>query len=167
MSWLSLAAAKWGYRRLDLWWCHLILKKVPDGSFASAARSEIHLLYLGIWRNVTARRCRGTGAEHGKALTQTGGAHHDRQKKQHILCVVGSSIAILKDPTMTRIVIMLACFVPAPALAHVGHVGGLAGHDHWVIAAAISAALAAAAVAALKGRREEASEENEPELQEA
>jgi len=68
---------------------------------------------------------------------------------------------------MTRIVIILACFIPAPALAHIGHVGGLVGHDHWVIAAAISAALAAAAVAALKGRREEASEENEPELQEA
>ena len=167
MSWLSLAAAKWGYRRLDLWWCHLILKKVPDGSFASAARSEIHLLYLGIWRNVPARRCRGTGAEHGKALTQTGGAHHDRQKKQHILYVVGSSIAILKDPTMTRIVIILACFGPAPALAHVGHVGGLAGHDHWVAVAAIAAALVAAAVVALKGRGVEASKEHEPELQEA
>ena len=59
---------------------------------------------------------------------------------------------------MTRIVIILACFIPAPALAHIGHVGGLAGHDHWVIAAA---------VAALKGRGAEASEENEPELQEA
>jgi hypothetical protein len=86
---------------------------------------------------------------------------------QHILYVVGSSIAILKDPTMTRIVIILACFIPAPALAHIGHVGGLAGHDHWVIAAVIAAALAAAAVAALKGRGAEASEENEPELQEA
>jgi hypothetical protein len=68
---------------------------------------------------------------------------------------------------MTRIVIILACFIPAAALAHIGHVGGLAGHDHWVIAAAIAAALAAAAVAALKGRGAGASEENEPELQEA
>ena len=68
---------------------------------------------------------------------------------------------------MTRTVIILACFIPAPALAHIGHVDGLAGHDHWVIAAAIAAALAAAAVAALKGRGAGASEENEPELQEA
>ena len=105
--------------------------------------------------------------EHGKALTQTGDAHHDRQQTQHILYVVGSSITILKDPTMTRIVIMLACFVPAPALSHIGHVGGLAGHNHWVAVAAIAAALVAAAVAALKGRGVEASKEHEPELQEA
>ena len=68
---------------------------------------------------------------------------------------------------MTRIVIILACFVPAHALAHVGHVGGLAGHDHWVAVAAIAAALVAAAVVALKGRGVEASKEHEPELQEA
>ena len=63
---------------------------------------------------------------------------------------------------MTRIVTISACFIPATALAHIGHfghIGGLAGHDHWVIAAA--------AVAALKGSGAEASEENEPELQEA
>jgi hypothetical protein len=64
---------------------------------------------------------------------------------------------------MTRIVIILACFIPAPALAHIGHVGGLASYEYWVIAAA----LAAAAVAVFKGRGAEASEENEPELQEA
>ena len=68
---------------------------------------------------------------------------------------------------MTRIVIMLACFVPAPALAHVGHVGGLAGHDHWVALAAIAAALDAAAMVALRGCGVEASKEHEPELQEA
>jgi len=68
---------------------------------------------------------------------------------------------------MTRIVIILACFIPAPALAHIGHVGGLVSHEHWVIAAAIAVALAAAAVAALKGWGAEASKENEPELQEA
>jgi hypothetical protein len=87
-------------------------------------------------------------------LTQTGGAHHDRQKKQHILYVVGSSIAILKDPTMTSIMIIFSCF--AIALAYVGHVGGLTGHNHWVAVAAIAAALVAAAVAALKGRGVEA-----------
>ena len=66
---------------------------------------------------------------------------------------------------MTRTVIILACFIPAPALAHIGHVGGLASYEYWVIAAAIAVALAAAAV--FKGRGAEASEENEPELQEA
>ena len=64
---------------------------------------------------------------------------------------------------MTRIVIILACFITAPALAHIGHVGGLASYEYWVIAVA----LAAAAVAVFKGRGAEASEENEPELQEA
>ncbi len=68
---------------------------------------------------------------------------------------------------MSRTVIILACFVPAPALAHVGHVGGFAGHNHWVAVAAIAAALVADAVAALKGRGVEASKEHEPELQEA
>ena len=80
-------------------------------------------------------------------MTQTGGADHDRQKKQHILYVVGSSIAILKDPTMTRIMIIFSCF--AILLAYVGHVGGLEGPNHWVAVAAIAAALVAAAVAAL------------------
>ena len=74
---------------------------------------------------------------------------------------------------MTRIVIILACFITAPALAHIGHighighVGGLASYEYWVIAAAIAVALAAAAVAVFKGWGAEASEENEPELQEA
>ena len=68
---------------------------------------------------------------------------------------------------MTRIVIISACFIPATALAHIGHVGGLAGHDHWVIAAAAAAALATAAVAALKGSGAEASEEKEPGLEAA
>jgi hypothetical protein len=57
---------------------------------------------------------------------------------------------------MTRIMIIFSCF--APALAYVGHVGGLASH-HWVAAAAIAAAL--------KGRGVEAAKEHEPELQEA
>ena len=68
---------------------------------------------------------------------------------------------------MTRIVIILACFVPAPGLVHVGHVGGFAGHNHWVAVAAIAVALVAAAVAALKVRGVEASKEHEPEWQEA
>ncbi len=35
---------------------------------------------------------------------------------------------------------------PAPALAHIGHVGEVAGHSHWI---GLAAALGAAAIAAL------------------
>ena len=77
---------------------------------------------------------------------------------------------------MTRLLIVLSWLIPSTAFAHVGHLGVLAGHDHYVIAAAIAAAFAAAAFAAaafaaaagtsLKGRDEDASLEDEPELQE-
>ena len=63
---------------------------------------------------------------------------------------------------MTRLLIVLSWLIPSTAFAHVGHLGGLAGHDHYVIAAAI----AAAAGTSLKGRDEDASFEDEPELQE-
>ena len=63
---------------------------------------------------------------------------------------------------MTRLLIVLSCLIPSTAFVHVGHLGGLAGHDHYVIAAAI----AAAAGTSLKGRDEDASLEDEPELQE-
>ena len=69
---------------------------------------------------------------------------------------------------MTRCPLFLACFLPAPAWAHLGHVEAIAGgHDHWVIAAAIAAALATGAVAALKGSEAQDSEGEEPEPQEA
>lgn len=41
----------------------------------------------------------------------------------------------------------------SPALAHPGHLGTLAGHDHWIAGAAIGAAIAAGLIGALKGRR--------------
>ncbi|NDU99442.1 DUF6732 family protein [Pseudoroseicyclus tamaricis] len=44
---------------------------------------------------------------------------------------------------------------PSLGLAHVGHIGELAGHDHWVAGAAIGAAVAAAVWGALKGRKDE------------
>lgn len=60
-----------------------------------------------------------------------------------------------------------------PAMAHIGHFGELAGHDHWIAAGALGAAAALAALRALKGRKaaQEAekadAEEAEPEPQEA
>ena len=68
---------------------------------------------------------------------------------------------------MTRCLLFIACLLPAPAWAHLGHVEAMAGHDHWIIAAAIAAALAAGAVGVLKGSQEQASEGEEPEPQEA
>ena len=68
---------------------------------------------------------------------------------------------------MTRCLLFVACLLPAPAWAHLGHVEAMAGHDHWIIAAAIAAALAAGAVAALTGSEAQDSEGEEPEPQEA
>lgn len=62
-------------------------------------------------------------------------------------------------------ILLLAAIVPAPAFAHVGHIGDLAGHDHWVIGAAIGAAIAAGLWGALKGEDED--EEVDEELAEA
>ena len=47
-----------------------------------------------------------------------------------------------------------------PALAHTGHWGELAGHDHWVAGAAIGLAGLAALWGALKGRKEKAEAED-------
>ena len=65
---------------------------------------------------------------------------------------------------MNRIVIILACFFPAPAQAHIG---SLAGHDNWVIVKVIAAAIAVTAVAALKRSGADISKEDESEFQEA
>jgi hypothetical protein len=43
-----------------------------------------------------------------------------------------------------------------PAGAHSGHIGTLAGHDHWVLGAGLGALAGAAAIAWVKGRRAEA-----------
>jgi len=40
---------------------------------------------------------------------------------------------------------------PAPAQAHVGHLGEVAGHDHWVAGIAIGAAVAVGVWGLLKG----------------
>ncbi|MFY0692676.1 MAG: hypothetical protein JXR14_12230 [Paracoccaceae bacterium] len=41
----------------------------------------------------------------------------------------------------------------SPAVAHVGHVGELAGHDHWVAGAAIGVAAAITLWGVLKGKK--------------
>jgi len=62
----------------------------------------------------------------------------------------------------------------APAAAHIGHFGELAGHDHWIALGALGAAGAIALIAGLKGKKkdpeaepESDEEPSEEELQEA
>jgi hypothetical protein len=56
--------------------------------------------------------------------------------------------------------------LPGPALAHLGHVGAVAGHDHWVAGAAIGAAVALAVWGWMKGRKEADEAEAEAEAAE-
>ncbi len=77
-----------------------------------------------------------------------------------------------------RIAALATCLLPLQAQAHPGHLADVAGHSHWLGAAALAAAIALAALRARKGRRdrdaenaqseaEEAMEEGEEELAEA
>ena len=50
------------------------------------------------------------------------------------------------------------------ASAHPGHLAEVAGHGHWLGAAALGAAIALGAWAALKGKKNEQSEADDAEL---
>ena len=56
------------------------------------------------------------------------------------------------------------CVSATPALAHVGHLGEVAGHGHWIAAGALGAAALAAWLAA-KGKGKKAEAEPEPETE--
>ena len=67
---------------------------------------------------------------------------------------------------MKRLTILIAAAVlaPAPALAHPGHLGELAGHSHWLALGALAAAAAIAAVVAkAKGRTKDEAGDEEPD----
>ncbi|MGB7317705.1 MAG: DUF6732 family protein [Planktotalea sp.] len=49
--------------------------------------------------------------------------------------------------------------------AHPGHLAEVAGHGHWLGAAAIGAAIALGAWAALKGKKQEQSEAEDADLE--
>jgi Family of unknown function (DUF6732) len=53
--------------------------------------------------------------------------------------------------------------LPGAAQAHVGHLGDVAGHSHWIGVAALAGAAALAGVAALKGRRKREEDAETPE----
>ena len=68
-----------------------------------------------------------------------------------------------------RILALFLVLLPGSALAHVGHLGDVAGHNHWVAGAAIGAAVVIGLYGAWKGRKEAKAEEKpaEDEPQEA
>ncbi len=61
-----------------------------------------------------------------------------------------------------RILTVLAILSPAPALAHLGHVGEAAGHDHWVAGAAIGIAVGIGIWRAAKDRKARARKAEDP-----
>lgn len=67
---------------------------------------------------------------------------------------------------MLRIFVLLPCFVLAsPVYAHMGHVGELAGHSHWVgLGAVVVAGALAAAIGKLKDTAS-SEDENEEEVE--
>lgn len=72
---------------------------------------------------------------------------------------------IEKGPMMTRF-LFLFCVIGAPASAHVGHLGEMAGHDHWVAGIALGAALGVSLWGALKGKTDKAEDQAEAETDE-
>ena len=63
---------------------------------------------------------------------------------------------------MTRSFLFVTVFLfPMSAHAHIGHVGELAGHAHWVGVAAALGAAALAALAAKAGKKQESADDEQ------
>jgi hypothetical protein len=59
---------------------------------------------------------------------------------------------------------LVLLLLPGAALAHPGHLAEVAGHNHWIAAAAIGAAVVIGLYGALKGRKtDKAADEAEAE----
>ncbi|MCK0167895.1 hypothetical protein MWU52_10075 [Jannaschia sp. S6380] len=56
-----------------------------------------------------------------------------------------------------------AILAAGPAAAHTGHIGELAGHDHWVLGVGLGVIAGAAVIGWLKGDKESPEPEAEPE----
>ena len=66
--------------------------------------------------------------------------------------------------------IISALLWAAPAVAHPGHLAGIAGHDHWVAGAAIGLAVVIGLLGVLKGGKdqgEDTTDEEDAETAEA
>ena len=74
---------------------------------------------------------------------------------------------------MRRIIVLTAIAQPLPAFAHVGHLGDLAGHSHWIALGALGIATVVGALASAKGKdrspdaEEDVPDEEDAETQEA
>ncbi|MEM9043159.1 MAG: DUF6732 family protein [Pseudomonadota bacterium] len=68
---------------------------------------------------------------------------------------------------ITRLTALILIFAATPAAAHPGHFAELAGHSHWIALGALAAAGALAAWLATKGKKDDAEEEDEAEVEEA
>lgn len=71
---------------------------------------------------------------------------------------------------MRHLIIVLFSLIATPALAHVGHIGEMAGHNHVGAAIALGAAAGIAIWGAIKGKKEddassEAEAESEPDAE--
>ena len=64
---------------------------------------------------------------------------------------------------MRSALVFILCFSGTAAFAHPGHLGDLAGHDHWVAGAAIGLAILLSLREALRQRKEKAADEGEAE----
>ncbi|MDE0970255.1 MAG: hypothetical protein OSA51_12770 [Octadecabacter sp.] len=53
---------------------------------------------------------------------------------------------------MRLILVLFTLPAANPAMAHIGHLGDIAGHGHWAAAGAIAIALGIAALGARKGK---------------
>ena len=81
-------------------------------------------------------------------------------------CFCAARFGRLKvEPTMKFLPAFSAILFATPAFAHLGHVGELAGHAHWIGlgAAAVAAALGSAAALAGKKRKETVAADEEAE----
>lgn len=54
-----------------------------------------------------------------------------------------------------RALLIVIFALPGAAHAHIGHLGDLAGHDHWVAGAALGAAAAVTLWGLLKGKAQD------------
>jgi hypothetical protein len=61
---------------------------------------------------------------------------------------------------MRRSLILIAILTPQAALAHVGHIGELAGHSHWIALGALGLATVVGALASRGGKRSEQPEDD-------
>ena len=65
---------------------------------------------------------------------------------------------------MSRLV-FLAAFIATPAHAHLGHLGEVAGHGHWIGLGALAGAAILAGLLG-KGKKPNAEQDDEPETEE-